>query len=81
MDQQEWQFAGSAQKDEPFEIKGVNVWSQGWQVADGQEAHVNDPVYGKGYIFRVFSIQDDDQTIEFAAGEFSPGVWGFYTRN
>ena len=80
MDQQGWQFAGSAQKDEPFEIKGVNVWSQGWQVTDGQEVHVNDPVYGKGYIFRVFSSQDDDQKIEFAAGEFSPGVWGFYTR-
>lgn len=75
-----WQFAGSAKKDEPFEIKGVDVWSQGWQVSDGEEAHVNDPVYGKGYIFRVFSIQADDQKIEFAAGEFSPGVWGFYIR-
>lgn len=75
-----WQFAGSAKKGEAFEIRGVNVWSQGWQVAGGEEAQVNDPVYGKSYIFRVFSIQDDDEKVESAAGEFSNGVWGFYTR-
>ena len=76
----EWQFAGSAQEGEAFEIRGVNVWGQGWQVAAGEEAHVNDPVYGKSFIFRVFHIQDDDQQIEFAAGEIAPGTWGFYTR-
>ena len=76
----DWQFAGSAQKDEPFEIKGVDVWSQGWQVMEGQEAQVHDPVYGKSYIFRIFCIEYGDQKIEFAAGEFSPGTWGFYTR-
>lgn len=77
----EWQFAGSSKKDEPFAIKGLDVWGKGWQVLAGREAHVHDPVYGKEYIFRVFSIPDGDQTIEFAAGEFSPGVWGFYTRD
>ena len=79
-EQSEWQFAGSSKEEEPFEIRGVNVWGQGWQVAAGQQAQVHDPVYGKEYIFRVFHIQDDDASIEFAAGEFSPGVWGFYTR-
>ena len=77
--EQVWQFAGSAKKGEPFEIHGVDVWEQGWQ-AEGQEAQVNDPVYGKSYIFRIFSIQDDDQKVEFAAGEFSNGGWGFYIR-
>jgi len=80
MEDRSWQFAGSARENEPFEIRGVNVWSQGWQVAAGEEAHVNDPVYGKGYIFRVFHIQDGDEQIEFAAGELSDGLWGFYTR-
>jgi hypothetical protein len=77
----EWQFVGSSQKDEPFAIKGVDVWGQGWQVSAEQEAHITDPVYGKEYIFRVFTIPDGDQTIEFAAGEFSPGTWGFYVRD
>jgi hypothetical protein len=76
----EWQFAGAVHQGEAFEIRGVNVWGQGWQVAAGQEAHVSDPVYGKSFIFRVFHIQDDDQQIEFAAGEIAPGTWGFYTR-
>ena len=66
MEGQPWQFAGSARKDEPFEIRGVNVWGQGWQVSAGHEAHVNDPVYGKEFIFRVFHIQDGDERVEFA---------------
>jgi hypothetical protein len=78
--EQVWQFAGSSKEGEPFEIRGVNVWEQGWQVLAGQEAHVNDPVYGQGFVFHVYTIQDGDQKVEFAAGEFSNGVWGFYTR-
>jgi len=77
----EWQFASSSKKSEPFAIKGVDVWETGWQVLAREEAHVHDPVYGKEYIFRVFNIPDGDQTIEFAAGEFSPGTWGFYVRD
>jgi hypothetical protein len=78
--EQNWQFAGSAKKGEAFEIRGVNVWGQGWQVSEGEEAHVNDPVYGKTHIFRVFTVQDGDEKVEFAAGEYSDGVWGFYVR-
>ncbi len=74
-----WQFAGSSTEGNAFEIKGVNVWNHDWQAVTGEEAHVNDPVYGKNYIFRVYSIQDGDQKIQFAAGEFSKGEWGFYT--
>jgi len=75
-----WQFAGSSKEGEAFDIDGVNVWDQGWQVVPGEEAHVTDPVYGRGYIFKVFSIQDEEETFQFAAGEFSKGEWGFYTR-
>jgi hypothetical protein len=78
--EKEWQFAGSSREKEPFEIRGVNVWAQGWQVVPGQEAHVNDPVYGKGFVFRVYNIHDGNHRIEFAAGEFTNGEWGFYTR-
>jgi hypothetical protein len=75
----EWQFAGSSREKEAFEIRGVNIWDRGWQVVPGQEAHVHDPVYGQEFIFRVYNIQDGEETIEFAAGEFSAGEWGFYT--
>jgi hypothetical protein len=75
-----WQFAGSSKEGEFFDIRGVNVWDQSWQVVPGEEAHVTDPVYGRSYIFKVFSIQDEEETIQFAAGEFSKGEWGFYTR-
>jgi hypothetical protein len=75
-----WQFAGSSKEGDTFDIRGVNVWAQGWQVVPGEEAHVTDPVYGRRYVFKVYSIPDDGETIQFAAGEFSPGEWGFYTR-
>lgn len=78
--EQSWQFAGSSKEGEAFAIKGVDVWGQGWQVSAGEEAHIKDPVYGRSYIFRVFSIEDRNEKIEFAAGEFSNGLWGFYTR-
>ena len=78
--EQVWQFAGSSKEGEPFEIQGVNVWEQGWQVSPGQEAHVHDPVYGQGFVFRVYTVQDGEEKVEFAAGEFSNGVWGFFTR-
>jgi hypothetical protein len=76
----DWQFAGASREKEPFEIRGVNVWDQGWQVVPGQEAQVHDPVYGKGFVFRVYTIQDGENMIQFAAGEFSDGEWGFFTR-
>ena len=78
--EQVWQFAGSSKEGEPFEIRGANVWEQGWQVSPGQEAHVHDPVYGQGFVFRVYTVQDGEEKVEFAAGEFSNGVWGFFTR-
>jgi hypothetical protein len=75
-----WQFAGSSREGEVFDIRGVNVWDQGWQIVPGEDAHVTDPVYGRSYIFKIFSIQDDEEKIQFAAGEFSKGEWAFYTR-
>jgi hypothetical protein len=75
-----WQFVGTSKEGEAFQIRGVNVWDQGWQVVPGQDAHVADPVYGKEFMFRVFTILDREEKIEFAAGEFSNGVWGFYVR-
>ena len=78
--EQVWQFAGSSTEGEVFEVRGVNIWDHDWQPISGQEAHVHDPVYGREFIFQVFSVQDGDQRVEFAAGEFSDGEWGFYTR-
>jgi hypothetical protein len=75
-----WQFAGSSKEGDAFDIRGVSIWSQGWQVVPDEEAHVTDPVYGRNYIFKVFSIMDGEEKIRFAAGEFSDGEWGFYTQ-
>lgn len=38
-----------------------------------------DPLYHQEYSFTIFSVVIDDAKYEFAAGEFSNCIWGFYT--
>jgi len=41
---------------------------------------VKDPVYGQEHTFNVYEIAEGARTAEFAAGEFSNLVYGFYVR-
>ena len=75
-----WVFIGHSFEAETFMIEGINVWEQHWQTT-GEAAEMNDPMYTwQGYRFPVYRITQNGKTIEFAAGEFSNTVWGFYQR-
>jgi hypothetical protein len=41
---------------------------------------VKDPTYGHELTFHVYEITDGSRRVEFAAGEFSNLVYGFYVR-
>src|SRR5262245_42580511 len=41
---------------------------------------VRDPQHGQEHTMFVYEIVDGPRRVEFAAGEFSNQVWGFYTR-
>ncbi len=72
-----WQFSGVASDTRAFLIKGLDVWAfQWWE--EGEVAEVEDPLYGQPHTFAVYTVTDGTQTVKFAAGEFSAGVWGFY---
>lgn len=77
----EWKFFGVCFDWHNFEINGVNVWGHKWKIVDRSPAKIEDPRYGQSYKFDVCEIDVDGKRIEFAAGEFSNGVWGFYLRN
>jgi len=73
-----WEFVGINTDEATFVIGGLNVWQLEWQEVEGQRAEVVDPCYGKRHLFPVYTATDGERAAEFAAREFSNGVWGFY---
>lgn len=56
---------------------GVNIFDYQWYETD-QKAEVRDPLYGQEYRFPVYTVNIKGKHYEFAAGEFSNCVWGFF---
>lgn len=56
---------------------GVNIFDYEWEETH-ESAKVHDPLYGQEFKFPIYTVIINDQKHEFAAGEFSNGVWGFY---
>ena len=56
---------------------GVNIFDCEWKDTR-RSVRVRDPLYGREYQFHVYTVTVDGQEREFAAGEFSNCVWGFY---
>jgi rhamnosyltransferase len=75
-----WKFAGMSQDSDKFKLKGIAIWSHEWQPLTGRFAKVRDPAYGQQFEFQVYMIEDGDNRIEFATGEFSSNVWGVYVQ-
>ena len=75
-----WLFVHSGVEGEPALLDGVDVWKHEWQEVPGEMATVTDPLYGQEFQFTVFRISEAGRVIEFAAGEFSNCVWGFFQR-
>ncbi len=55
---------------------GVNIFDYEWE-STGKRVKVRDPNGGERKI-DVYAVTIDGQRHEFAAGEFSMCVWGFY---
>lgn len=56
---------------------GVNIFDYEW-VYTNKFAKVRDLLYGEEYQFPIYSVTIQGLEHEFAAGEFSNCVWGFY---
>lgn len=56
---------------------GVNIFEYEWK-GTGRSVRVRDPLYSQEYKFPVYTVVINGQEQEFAAGEFSNCVWGFY---
>lgn len=56
---------------------GVNIFDYEWQDTH-KSVKVSHPIYGGEYKFSIYTVVINGQEREFAAGEFSNCVWGFY---
>ncbi len=56
---------------------GVNIFDYKWQDTY-KSVKVRDPLYGQVHKFYIYTVNINGQKQEFAAGEFSNGIWGFY---
>jgi hypothetical protein len=72
-------FAGAVADGEAFELGGLKVWSHSWRDTK-ERVEVKDPLYHQDFSFAVYEISRAGRTVEFAAGEFSNCIWGFYVR-
>lgn len=59
---------------------GVNIFHCEW-ISTGERIEVTDPLYGQKYRFPVYKVFINEKEYQFAAGEFSNCVWGFYIQN
>ena len=57
----------------------VNIFEYQWK-STGEKIEVLDPLYKQPHIMWVYRVLIGEEEHEFAAGEFSNCVWGFYTR-
>ena len=57
---------------------GINIFEREWHET-GEHISVRDPLYQQNYKFPVYVVNVNDEPHQFAAGEFSNNVWGFYT--
>lgn len=61
------------------EFYGVNIFDYQWKNT-GKKAVVKDPHYKQDFSFNVYTVDIDGTEVRFAAGEFSPYVWGFFVE-
>ena len=71
-----WQYA-IAGDDGNTTLFGVNIFDYKWK-RKGERVKVRDPIYGEEHDFDIYSVTINGQEYEFAAGEFSYCIWGFY---
>jgi hypothetical protein len=71
------EHVGTCFDGQEMRIEGVNVWDYKWELKETM-IKVKDPQYHNVLNFALWSITVDGREIEFIAGEFSNGVWGFY---
>ena len=77
-----WRFVSIGFEDDPIDIAGINPWHHQWTALDQGPITVAHPSYPhQRHPMNIYQVQTAQTAVVFAAGEFSNGVWGFFTPN
>ncbi len=74
----EWKFVTSGVEGNA-DVFGVNIFDYKWENT-GKTVMVKDPSYNQEFRFTIYRVEIKGVVHEFAAGEMSPLVYGFFTR-
>lgn len=78
LEKREWKYVITG-VDGRTTLYGVNIFEYQWKNT-GETIEVLDPLYKQPHMMCVYRVLIGEEEHEFAAGEFSNCVWGFYTR-
>ena len=76
--QKTWQYVTSGVEGNTT-LFGVNIFGCEWKDS-GQHVRVKDPIYNQEFVFSIYSVIINDEEYQFACGEFSNCVYGFYVE-
>lgn len=73
-----WRFLHIGLEGDSVELDGVRLWDADWSRSLGEVvvAHPQHP--SQRHTMSIRRVRDRSVEVEFAAGEFSNGVWGFF---
>jgi hypothetical protein len=77
-----WKLVNMVSDGQAISVCGVNPWNFEWRPVDVDEVVVSHPAHPlERHGMRVWEIDTGERMIRFAAGEYSPMIWGFYIRS
>jgi hypothetical protein len=81
LDSSRWAPGKVGHELDRIEVGGVNPWNHSWTRLDKPSIKLPHPAYPHQiHEYCIFRIEAEGRQIEFAAGELSANVWGFYER-
>ena len=74
-----WKSVGVVTEGESISIGGINPWNHKWKETGQEQIQLPHPSYSdQMHTMRIYEIESTGRAIQFAAGELSANVWGFY---
>jgi len=75
----EWKLVNIVSDGQPIIINGINLWKHEWIRIDEKPIEVPHPGHpNEKHKMWIYKINTGNNSIVFAAGEYSNCVWGFY---
>ena len=78
VDPSDWCPLAAVAYGDPVRLNGVNLWDHAWSSMKTYIELPHPAFPNETHRFCLYTINVDSANVIFAAGELSPGIWGFY---